>query len=61
MHNRLVYKVTLKSVNILSEMMKYTILSMGSRLCGSLRGPFLPGIHFNVNIDSKFHLILVDS
>ena len=43
-HNRPVYKVTLKSdYDITSKMVKYLILSMGSGVRGSVRGPFLPG------------------
>ena len=44
MHNRLVYKVTLKSgQDITSKMVKYMILSMEFGICGSVRGRFLPG------------------
>ena len=41
MHNRPVYKVPLKSgFDITSKMTKYMILSMGSGVRGSVRGPF---------------------
>ena len=41
MDNRPVYKVTLKSgLDMTSKMTKYMILSMGSGVRGSVRGPF---------------------